>query len=175
MPGGSETKYGEGLGRSRREQIASIGGDAVLEVSDAISSRVAAGQPIRWSQLFELGVAEIDREHAALFEHLNGLSARINSPEDQRLLLVSAFDDFRIALQAHFEHEEAIFHSLAPVLEEAHGEGHQHFSEGVARMASAMTGEDHETARRALALLAALFVQHILVDDKQFIGAVRGL
>jgi hemerythrin-like metal-binding protein len=160
---------------NRRGHVARVGGDAVFEVADSIGARVAAGQPVRWSPLFEVGVMEIDQDHAQLFDRLNRLADEVVSPGERGVGLTAAMDEFRDAIGSHFEREEGLFQSLSPSLEQVHEEGHRHFNDGVARLAAALTGEDRDAARSALATLAALFVQHILVDDKQLFGAVRGL
>lgn len=162
-------------GASRREQVARVGGDAVFEVAWSIGARVAAGQPIRWSPLFEVGVKDLDQDHARIFDRLNRLSAQVVSPGESGVALIGALDEFRRAIDVHFEREEALFQSLNPSLERTHGESHRHFNDGVARIATVLTGANREAAKSALASLAVLFVQHILVDDKQFFGAVRGL
>lgn len=159
---------------SRTDRITRIGGEAVRELADAIGTRVAGGQPIRWSPMFEIGVTEIDIDHARLFRELNDLSHQIVVLDERGIGAQQALGALSERLERHFEHEELLFHAVAPRLEQAHGEGHRHFSEGLLRIGPVLLGEDRAAARAALAMLATLLVQHILVDDKEFVGAVRG-
>lgn len=159
---------------SRMDRITRIGGEAVRELGEAIGARVATGQPIRWSPMFEIGITEIDTEHAGLFGDLNALSHQVVVLNERGIGTKQALGTLNLSLDRHFAQEEKLFDSVAPRLVKAHAEGHRHFSEGLLRIGPILLGEDRSAARAALATLATLLVQHILVDDKEFVGAVRG-
>lgn len=169
---------GDGGGQDGREsrssRLARVGGEAVSQLAEGLGARASEGQAIRWSPLLEIGVPVLDVEHRGLVERLNALSRAVVIGAEPDAA-AAAFAALREGLDRHFRHEEALFQEHAPALELLHGEGHQHFEDGVLAMRPTLLGGDRQGAAKAIARLARLLVEHILVDDKEFVGSIHGL
>jgi hemerythrin len=151
-----------------------VGGAAVSQLAEGLGARASEGLPIRWSPLLEIGVPALDDEHRGLVEHLNALSRAIVTGSEPDVA-AAAFAALRKDLDRHFRHEEALFHEHAPALELMHGEGQRHFEDGVLAIRETLLGGDRRSAAQAIARVAQYLVEHILVDDKEFMGSIRGL
>lgn len=60
---------------------------------------------LKWDEMYETGIAEIDRQHQNLFEHINDLEKKIQAGDGQRRM-AEMLQYLKMHTKAHFSYEE---------------------------------------------------------------------
>jgi hemerythrin len=120
---------------------------------------------LAWSSEYQIGIAQIDREHEVLFSHLQNFHnahTRNASKED----LFDTLRDVIRYVEFHFRSEENIMEALAfPGLEEIRAQ-HSSMSESLSEIVFAFE-IDIAKPDKVEEFLSSWFHDHILKEDKK--------
>jgi len=129
------------------------------------SSTIAPGASIHWRPEYELGLAQVDQQHKALF-HLLGEAwqALVRNDREKTLLLIRRLEHYTVV---HFAEEEAYMRSIGYVGIDTHKKQHDAFVRRIAQEAAGIaSGAD--ISLNLFHFLRDWLLQHILVDDRKY-------
>ena len=124
--------------------------------------------PIVWSAAFEMGDAEIDRQHRHFIEQVNAVTEAIRSDQSRDVLLrlmAEMIEDAR----AHFAYEESVFLGIGFRGAAAHAREHRGLEAKLADIASRMmVASDRETTVLLADELRRGLLNHLVYYDLQY-------
>jgi hemerythrin-like metal-binding protein len=129
----------------------------------------AATQPVLWSESYALGVAEVDRQHQALFDRVNAFFAAARSSGPRRAL-EEAIASLRTYAAHHFAEEEKLMGGLAYPGLESHAAAHRVLSRHLDGVASLLAeqGASVSAVVASAGLLRGWLLDHIVDEDGAF-------
>lgn len=120
---------------------------------------------IEWRKEFEVGIPEVDREHAELIAAINEAVARLgkNPPKnDVRAML----DDIYAKISEHFSHEEKLMEECGYDQYEDHKADHEFLlAEIGALMNSVDSGPDFIQGAALIRCVSSWFIEHCRTKD----------
>jgi hemerythrin len=127
---------------------------------------------IHWSQKFETGVADIDREHRHLVDLANSLCASLERPEPH--ILQAVFMQLAGYICHHLVSEEtlAAHYRVDAALQERLQQEHQAFVAEIGRLQKQIESEPVQTAQTLHACLRSFINNHVLVTDFELAAAL---
>jgi hemerythrin-like metal-binding protein len=125
-----------------------------------------------WKDSFDIGNAEIDRQHRSFLELVNEYhdSASGSTRDDVGQELI---DRLKAYAAAHFRFEESLMRSAGYREIERQLEQHRYFESLVADLESAPLRGRPDRLKSALSELRDWFLRHILEEDRKFIDCLR--
>jgi len=122
---------------------------------------------IRWSELFETGIIEIDNQHKKLVEIINSLYEGYNSKENFDLnITINALIKYS---EYHFATEEKLFKKSKYPYYEEHIKIHSKFKEKFADLSNSQKASDHDMFIETLTFLKDWLIDHILNTDREYL------
>lgn len=120
---------------------------------------------IPWSEKFETGIADIDREHRHLVDLTNTLDSALEVPEPHVLTMV--FMQLAGYICHHLVSEETLAarHRIDAALQETLHREHQAFVATIGRLQKQMESAPVKTARELHACLDDFIHNHVLTTD----------
>lgn len=128
---------------------------------------------IEWSDSYDTGIAEIDRDHRRLLGLINELDGILSEGGDLSRVggLIDALVDYA---DIHFHKEEQLLERLGYDAAEAHARIHAQFGHFLGEMVGGcMLDPSPDSARRLSDYLRAWMLDHILVEDMKFAAFAR--
>ncbi len=123
-----------------------------------------------WSDELNTGIAEIDRQHRRIVDYINRLEAaqlKKNSRAVQEV--VSACIDYT---STHFSYEEQLQQEAGYEFLDVHRKVHALFTHRIAEYERRLRAGD-EVADELHDMLARWLINHIKLDDADYVGAVK--
>ena len=122
----------------------------------------------QWKDSFNIGNAEIDRQHRAFLEMLNeyydsGSGSTKDGTDDQLVKRIAEY------AANHFRFEEQIMREAGYAESERQQKQHRYFESLVSELASNRREGRSDDLKRILSLLKDWFLRHILEEDRKFI------
>jgi hemerythrin len=126
----------------------------------------------QWKDSFNIGNAEIDRQHRAFLEMLNeyydsGSGSTKDGTDDQLVKRIAEY------AANHFRFEEQIMREAGYAETERQQKQHRYFESLVSELESNRREGRNEDLKRILSLLADWFLRHILEEDRKFIPYIK--
>ncbi len=125
---------------------------------------------IVWSDELDTGIAEIDKQHRRIVEFINNLEiAREQQDKDSVADVVGACVDYTCT---HFSYEEQLQQQAGYEFLDVHRKVHALFTQRISEYQRRLkAGED--VAAELHDMLARWLVNHIKLDDADYVGAVK--
>lgn len=124
---------------------------------------------IRWSDLFNTGITEIDNQHKKLLNILNkALTLSINSQDSE---IDTIFSELMSYAKYHFTYEEYLFEKYNFPNSGQHLKEHNNFKKTIEEMcasAKEMT-KSEESIENLVVFLKDWLINHILNSDRKYI------
>ncbi len=119
-----------------------------------------------WSDVYSLGIKEIDDQHKGFLEMLDNAANLLDSANfDQHKEIIQKLEDY---FQSHFSFEEDLMkHSGFASIEE-HIEQHKMFISRVNQLKTELDYENPMLSEKILDFMRKWFVSHIIQKDKQY-------
>lgn len=126
---------------------------------------------IRWKAEYEIGVAEIDRQHQQLVANINQLVEMVGAKVKQEEL-EEVLDDLFDYFEFHFCAEEKLLRHHPEIA--LHRQQHAQFVEEIKRLNRDFLGSNSDDlAREMLRFLASWLLSHVLGTDKIFFAGYQ--
>ena len=121
-----------------------------------------------WKESFNLGVAEIDRQHRDFLEYLNQLYDL--SPEEKKAPVTKeVIERLRRHAETHFEFEAKLFEVIGFTEKQFQDEQHDYFMLRVNELSRHQRAGNVESLNSVLSFLRDWFLNHILEADRKYI------
>lgn len=127
-----------------------------------------------WKDSFNIGVAEIDRQHRQFLEYLNELSdlsaAEKSAPVRKEVIAV-----LRRHAETHFIYEEKLFEVIGYSETDAQVRQHEYFMSRVLELDDEQLHGDAEKLSGVIAFLRDWFLNHVLEADRRYVPYVEAV
>lgn len=139
------------------------------------SSR-SQGDIFVWSAKYQVGIAQVDRQHKKLVELINSLAKKLADQADGDSLM-RVFDDLAGYAKYHFRTEEALMQEWAidAQFADEHESAHRSFVEEVAKARTAATANPQQMSTKTLTFLSRWLMFHILGTDMRMANEIIAL
>lgn len=119
-----------------------------------------------WKSSFEIGIAEIDRQHKLLFTYLNeGLAQTTDT--------AGIFVKLKEYAGEHFAGEEKLMRKINYPGLEVHLRQHRLFEEQMEQLEKALGNSEKQTIITLVSFLKGWFLEHILAEDTNYANYMR--
>ena len=135
---------------------------------------------ITWEKKFELGIPVIDEQHKRLVQPCNHLYTEIVGQQTEsragnlnwQIAFSSALRETVDYVQTHFRDEEKLLSAIGYPAFTQHKAQHQQFVAKITEMLSDFQHIESQDAINFLHFLYNWILEHIAVEDKQYVSAV---
>ena len=125
---------------------------------------------IVWSDELNTGIKEIDRQHRRIADYINALeSAQINDEQEAVAMVINECVDYTAT---HFTFEEQLQHEAGYEFLDVHRKVHAMFTQRIAEYQRRFNAGEN-VAAELHELLGRWLVNHIKLDDADYVGAVK--
>ncbi len=125
---------------------------------------------IVWSDELDTGIAEIDNQHRRIVEFINDLeTARL---QQDKALVAKVVDDCVDYTCTHFTYEEQLQQQAGYEFLDVHRKVHALFTQRISEYQRRLRA-DEDVATELYDMLARWLVNHIKLDDADYVGAVK--
>lgn len=121
---------------------------------------------LAWSDIFSVGVKEIDEQHKKLLELANRLHEAMQG-EAEREVLGQILDDLVVYTQTHFAYEERLMDRYHYALTQRHKLEHAELVKVVVDMQQRFVHHDAALTREVMNLLRDWLSRHIMNSDQR--------
>jgi hemerythrin len=126
----------------------------------------------QWKDSFNIGIAEIDRQHRSFLEILNeyydsGTGSTKDNISDQLIVRIKEYASM------HFHYEEQLMQEAGYKETEHQKLQHRYFEARVTELEAEHRKGRTDDLKRMLPLLKDWFLRHILEEDKKFVGQLK--
>ena len=123
---------------------------------------------IEWTDDYNVGIAQIDREHQQLVEMINGLDEAVNRGLG-KLALATILDGMAAYAAHHFRYEEEIFERLGYPDASLHKSEHAFFAQRVQEFRAGLEAGTRTLSFEVLDFMSRWLTNHIQRSDKKFV------
>lgn len=125
---------------------------------------------IVWSDELNTGIQEIDKQHRRIVDYINALESA--KAADELTMVATVINECVDYTATHFAFEEQLQHEAGYEFLEVHRKVHAMFTQRIAEYQRRFNaGED--VAAELHDLLGRWLVNHIKLDDADYVGAVK--
>lgn len=126
-----------------------------------------------FTEEYHLGLPDIDAQHARLFDLFNSLIEveKRGAAREEICLVVDELVDY---IDVHFKYEEWALHDCAYDNLEEHRAKHADFVRQTIDFDKAFRHHGEDLSWEILYFLRQWLVDHILVEDRQYVEAMKG-
>lgn len=134
-------------------------------------------EPFIWSEVFETGLEEVDRQHQALVQLVNTIGDTVTCEDNQVVNFNGVFAELAAYAKNHFLEEEELMtaHRLDPRHCEQHKKEHANFIEDAGNMHAQLVNKSTEDTKRLFDFLMYWLVYHILGSDKNMAAQIKAI
>ncbi|MBU6370628.1 MAG: hemerythrin family protein [Patescibacteria group bacterium] len=122
---------------------------------------------IVWSNIYSVGVKEIDDQHKRFFDLINQVGASAGTPEAVAML-PDIFRQLFAYAEYHFATEEKYFDLFKYEDADNHKKEHRHYEETVGKMKSRHDAGDAKVAKDLAEFMGNWLRDHISYSDKKY-------
>jgi hemerythrin len=124
-------------------------------------------EKICWKEEYSVGVEKFDRQHQHLFEIVNKLAGRTNSPEDSELVseILSEMANYA---REHFTDEETLMQAYDYPEIELHKKQHTYFIDTTAELTIGFINDKQSAGDEIAEFLSLWWTTHILKWDMKY-------
>lgn len=125
---------------------------------------------IRWSELFNTGITEIDNQHKALLRILNkALNVKLCTQKDDIELILSELKSYA---KFHFTYEENLFEKYNFPNSGTHIKEHQEFKKIIEEFCLTINtlSSNQEYVEKLIIFLKDWLINHILNSERKYIN-----
>jgi hemerythrin-like metal-binding protein len=120
----------------------------------------------KWKESFNIGVAEIDRQHRSFLEYLNDCHHHLSGNRGAAIDPVLV-EKLKAYAANHFHYEEALMRSAEFPRIELHEKQHRFFESQISELDAVRQESGERPPQSVLAFLRDWFLNHILEQDKR--------
>jgi hemerythrin-like metal-binding protein len=124
---------------------------------------------LTWTEVYSVGVKELDDHHRQLFFLLNNNLKSVIEKDGDSKTIVADLKKLQEYAVTHFKAEENLFLKINYPDARAHMHEHEEFRKELQKLDTLVNGADDLARLKLLLFLSTWFTKHIMTVDKKYI------